>query len=292
MSVINSTTNTFNIATGLDQMQEMVNRSITRLSTGSKAADAADAPSSLAQAGTFSAQNGRLQAAATNIQGALSYVQTADGFMGGMSTFVSRLSQLAVMAQDPTKAPSDVSLYQQEFTALQDQLRSTIGGTTAEIGGVTDVNAPLGVYNGVSLFGSGGTDLSVAVGQTTSDTATIPQSNLQSGSMLDLITQDSTGAYTLNIGSPGAVSTLNDAIDQLASARADNGAAQARLNLANVRLQVESQNLTSAISSINDTDVAQESTQLAKYNILVQSGAAMLAQANQVPKSVLELLKA
>jgi len=201
-----------------------------------------------------------------------------------MSTVLSRLSQLATLAQDPTKSASDISLYQQEFTALQEQMRATIGGTTG-------VASPLGTFNGVALFGSGGAGMTIDTGDTTGDVATIQQANLKSGAMLNVITEDNTGAYTLNLTTPNAVATLNSAIQQLATERANTGATEARLNVASASLQVQSQNLTSAISSITDTDVARESTQLAKYNILLQANTSMLVQANQTPKQVLQLLK-
>jgi hypothetical protein len=73
--------------------------------------------------------------------------------------------------------------------------------------------------------------------------------------------------------------------------RASLGASQSRLELASTTLQVENKNLSAAISCIRDVDVAEESTQYARYNILVQSGTAMLAQANQTPQSVLKLLQ-
>jgi len=291
MSTITAATSGINLAASLDQMQELMDRSLTRLSSGTSATSPADNPVGLAQSSTFTGQNGRLQAASTNIQNALSYVQTSDGFMSGMSTVLSRLSQLATLAQDPTKSASDISLYQQEFTALQEQMRATIGGTTAEIGGTTGVASPLGTFNGVALFGSGGAGMTIDTGDTTGDVATIQQANLKSGAMLNVITEDNTGAYTLNLTTPNAVATLNSAIQQLATERANTGATEARLNVASASLQVQSQNLTSAISSITDTDVARESTQLAKYNILLQANTSMLVQANQTPKQVLQLLK-
>ena len=78
---------------------------------------------------------------------------------------------------------------------------------------------------------------------------------------------------------------------QVATERASLGASQSRLELAASTLQIEYENLEAAISRIRDVDVAEESTQYAKYNILVQSGTAMLAQANQTPKAVLQLLQ-
>ena len=120
---------------------------------------------------------------------------------------------------------------------------------------------------------------------------TIGDSNLRDGDMLSIIQQDSTGAYTLDLTSTGAIGSITDAIQDVATERSSLGASQSRLELAATTLQVEYENLGSAISRIRDVDVAEESTQLAKYNILVQSGTAMLAQANQAPRSVLQLLQ-
>ena len=152
---------------------------------------------------------------------------------------------------------------------------------------------PLGAYNGISLFGSAanGTGLVVTIGQAVGQEMTIPSSNLRDGSMLAIIGQDGTGAYTLDLTDSGAIGAITDAIQDVATERASLGASQSRLELAATTLQVEYENLSSAISRIRDVDVAEESTQFAKYNILVQSGTAMLAQANQTPKSVLQLLQ-
>jgi flagellin len=109
--------------------------------------------------------------------------------------------------------------------------------------------------------------------------------------MLDIINQDNTGAYDLSLTDTGVIAAITGAIQQVATERATLGAAQSRLELAATTLQVEFENLGAAISRIRDVDVAEESTQYAKYNILVQSGTAMLAQANQTPQSVLKLLQ-
>jgi flagellin len=232
-----------------------------------------------------------VRAATTNVQNAISYVQTADGFKSGMTKILSRLSELAILAKDVTKNPTDIALYQQEFSALQDQLRATIGGTTAEVGGTADVDTPLGAFNGITLFGSNGSGLTVTIGQAIGQEMTITDSNLRTGGMLGIIQQDSSGAYTLDSTDPDSIQKITDAIQHVAQQRASLGAAQSRLELASTNLQVEFENLSSAISRIRDVDVAEESTQYAKYNILVQSGTAMLAQANQTPKTVLQLLQ-
>jgi flagellin len=109
--------------------------------------------------------------------------------------------------------------------------------------------------------------------------------------MGSIIRQDSTGAYSLTLTDSDATAAITAAIQDVANERATLGASQSRLELAATTLQIEYENLSSAISRIRDVDVAEESTQLARYNILVQSGTAMLAQANQTPQTVLKLLQ-
>jgi flagellin len=291
MSVINTNIQAISAARNLNHSQEMLGRSLTRLSSGSKIVNPSDDAAGLAVSEKLDAQNRRVKAATTNVQNAISYVQTADGFMSGMTSILSRMSELAILAKDVTKNSTDVSLYQEEFTALQDQLRATIGGPTSEIGGTADVDTPLGAFNGITLFGANASGLTVTIGQAVGQDMTIPESNLRDGSMLDIISQDNAGAYTLNVTDPNAIGSITDAIQDIATERASLGASQSRLELASKTLQVEYENLGAAISRIRDVDVAEESTSYAKYNILVQSGTAMLAQANQTPQTVLRLLQ-
>lgn len=290
MSVINTNIQAIAGARQLNQSQEMLGRSLSRLSSGSKIVKPSDDAAGLAVSEKLSAQNMRVRAATTNVQNAISYVQTADGFMSGMTKILSRMSELAILAKDVTKNSTDVDLYQQEFTALQDQLRATVGGTTSEIGGSADVDTPLGAFNGIVLFGST-PGLTVTIGQAVGQDMTIAGANLRDGDMGAIITQDSSGAYSLSIDDSDSIDKITSAIQDVATERATLGASQSRLELAATTLQVEYENLESAISRIRDVDVAEESTQFAKYNILVQSGTAMLAQANQTPSTVLRLLQ-
>ena len=291
MSVINTNIQAMAAARSLNASQEMLGRSLTRLSSGSKIVNPSDDAAGLAVSEKLDAQNRRVQAATTNVQNAVSYIQTADGFMSGMTKILSRMSELAILAKDVTKNDTDVDLYQQEFTALQDQLRATIGGSTAEIGGTADIDTPLGAFNGISLFGSNTDGLTVTIGQAIGQDMTIRESNLRTGAMADIISQDSSAVYDISITDPDTIGDISDAIQQIATERAKLGASQSRLELAATTLSVEYENLSSAISRIRDVDVAKESTAFAKYNILVQSGTAMLSQANQTPQSVLKLLQ-
>src|SRR3954467_11806391 len=154
MSAINTNIQAIAAARNLNQSQEMLGRSLTRLSSGSKIVNPSDDAAGLAVSEKLDAQNKRVRAATTNVQNAVSYVQTTDGFMSGMTKILSRMRELAILAKDVTKNSSDVSLYGQEFKALQDQLRQSIGGTTAQIGGPADIATPLGQFNGIKLFGN------------------------------------------------------------------------------------------------------------------------------------------
>ncbi len=290
MSVINTNIQALASARNLNHSQEMLGRSLTRLSSGSKIVNPSDDAAGLAVSEKLDAQGKRVKAATTNVQNAVSYVQTADGFMSGMTKILSRMSELGILAKDVTKNPSDVDLYQKEFTALQDQVRATVGGKTSEIGGTADVDSPLGAFNGIVLFGSNPSGLNVTIGQAVGQDMKISESNLRTGAMLEVIKQDSSGNYTLKSTDADSIQKITDSIQHVATQRATLGAAQSRLELASTTLQVEYENLSSAISRIRDVDVADESTQYAKYNILVQSGTSMLAQANQTPQSVLKLL--
>ena len=106
-----------------------------------------------------------------------------------------------------------------------------------------------------------------------------------------IIEKDNTGNFVLSVDSAGAIQSITDAIQYVANQRADLGASQSRLNLAADTLQVENENISAAVSRIRDVDVATETTTLARYNILVQAGTSMLAQANQSPQSMLKLLQ-
>ena len=291
MSVINTNIQAIAAARNLNKSQEMLGRSLNRLSSGSKIVKPSDDAAGLAVSEKLDAQSLRVKAASTNCQNAISYIQTADGYMASMTKILSRLSELGSLSSDVTKNSSDLDLYEEEFSALQDQLRSTIGGTTSEIGGTADIDTPLGSFNGMTLFGPNSAGISITIGQAVGQTMTIGESNLRTGAMLGLINQDSSGAYDLQARDPGTIAAITSVIQQVAAQRATLGGSQSRLELAGQTLQIESENLSSAISGLRDVDVAGESTQLAKYNILVESGTAMLAQANQMPESVLKLLK-
>jgi flagellin len=256
-----------NLAASNAQLQT----SITKLSSGSRIVTPADDAGGLAVSMKLSAAATRDGAVQSNIADANSYLQTQDGAMQVAGQILDRMSELKTLSADPTKNSSDVANYNSEFTQLQAQLTSIASGT----------------FNGVSLFGS--STLSVA---TTEDGSTTSAVTLAAADL----TSTATGVGVLTASSAsslGAVqlSDITNAIQNIATFRAENGAEQSRLTFATSLAQSDQTNLTAASSQITDVDVASESTNLAKWNVLVQSGASMLYQANQSSQVALKLLQ-
>jgi flagellin len=265
--VINTNISAQNAASLLEQSSANLSASLARLSSGSKIVSPADDSAGLAVSMKLGAQIGRTGAAQSNVNNAISFNQTQDGYLQQVNTALTRMSELSVSAQDVTKTTSDRALYQQEY--------ATLGAY------VNDVATKS--FNGVSLFN--GSTLKV-----TTDSEGSSFSNLG----VNLSSTSYTAATGDNIGSlTGAQQALTDtetAISQLASDRANIGSNEEALGYYNNQLSSLSNNLSAAKSQITDVDVATESTNYAKQNILVQSGTAMLAQANSMPQSVLRLI--
>ncbi|MGD1085141.1 MAG: flagellin [Verrucomicrobiota bacterium] len=259
-------------ANNLDQSTNMLNASLARLSSGSKIVNASDDPAGLAESIELSAELGQTTAANANVSNAVSFLQTQDGYLQQVGSALDQMATLATEAQDSTKTTAQVAGYQSEFNALAGYINSTANET----------------FNGVSLFGStaltvttdgnGGTFSMTAVNLADTKYTTVTGTAL-----------DGSGAVTL--GTSTAATDVTNAIAKLASDRAGVGASEERLSFVGNNLSVLENNLSAANSQISDVDVATESTNYAKYQILVQSGTAMLAQANQNPQSVLKLLQ-
>lgn len=253
-----------NLATSNSNLQ----RSLNRLSSGSKIVSPSDDAGGLAVATKLSAAAKRQGAVASNIGNAASFLQTQDGGLKVAAKVLDRMSELKTLYADPTKSDSDLANYDSEFTELQSQLTDLAGET----------------FNSVALFGStdlavgvtedGGTSLSIKGRDLTDTTAGV--GTITASGVTDL------GDVTLD--------NITDAIQNVASFRAENGAEQSHLGFASELLTVNKANLEAASSRIMDVDVAEESTQLARWNILVQSGTAMLSQANQSSQVALRLL--
>lgn len=291
MSTINPSIQAMNEAMLLDRAQSLDSQAIDELSSGSKILSPVSDPAGVATVDTLGAANDRLGAASTNVQSALSYAQASSSDLSIIGSMLSRMGELATAALDPTKTSSDNANYQDEFGALQNELRNMIGGSAAVIGG-TGVANPAASFQGDALFGStAGGGISVEIGDGANDVMTIADTNLQSGATLALMQQDANGNYGVKVTDSGALAEINAAIAQVNTSQTNLGGVESRLSMAASMIQGQQQDNTSSISSISDVDVAQASTQVANFNVLMQSSAAMLAQANLDPQAILKLLK-
>jgi flagellin len=231
----------------------------------------------------------RTEATQANVNNALSFLQTQDGVLKTADKVLVRMAELAQMATDITKQDEDRDLYQTEINSLKQQLASMMDEK----------------FNGVSLFG-GETSGANSIGTNGSLTVVVAQEGATTSiSALDLAFLTATSSGVGALASPGtiggiqvgsqddaldAIDILTDAIQNLATLRATNGSEQVRLTFAADTLAINKTNLEAANGRITDVDIASESANLARLNILQQAGTAMLAQANQANQSVLRLL--
>jgi len=285
----------------LQRNNSMLEKSLSRLSSGSKLVDSSADPGGLAVSMKLSAAINRQTAAITNVQNAVSFVQLQDGDLKAAASIVDRMAALRSMYDDVTKSTIDKDNYNTEFQSLRVQLYEAGGGQ----------------FNGVSLFtaltwGHGnvndGDVIEVLTSERGSSGSKVSLAKISLLSAVNVKGQ-TVDAYTvavhdddtsLAVGAKGAGdnTTLGDfsvdsfilALQNVATLRAQNGAISSRLQFAGEQLELAKVNMEAARSRIIDTDVAQESTRFARYSILTQAGAAMLSQANNAQSSVMQML--
>lgn len=254
----------------LGKTNDALQKSLQRLSSGRRIVESSDDAGGLAVSMKMSAAIKRTEATAINLQNAKSFLETQDGAYKVADQVLSRMSELATLANDPTKNSGDVALYDKEFQNLQLQLVSL---STEE-------------FNGVPLFGTGGV-LQVSTSEDGSQTLGLTQSSITGGTVATVI---NLGAIT-GANAPTVTVDIQNAIQEVAAMRAQNGAEASRVNFAMDLLKINEINLEAANSRIIDVDVAAESTQLARFQILQQAGTAMLAQANTSQQTLVRLLQ-
>jgi flagellin len=265
--VINTNISAQNSAQLLAESSSKLAKSLARLSSGSRLVSPEDDAAGMAVSLKFDAQINRISAATNNVGNAVSFSQTQDGFLTKVQKALDRMSELSVLAQDVTKTTTDLALYNKEFAQLQSY--------------ITDIGSKN--FNGVSLFSASALNVTIDSEGTQFNMAAVPLGVGYTGATTTVDITSATMAST-------ALTAVKTAINQLATDRATVGASIARLNSTSEQLGVLKTNLSAANSRIKDVDVADESTQYARYNILVQAGTAMLAQANATPQSALRLL--
>jgi flagellin len=246
----------------------MLSQSLARLSSGSKVTSPADDSAGLAVSMNLVSQEGENTAASNNIADAISFNQTQDGYLSQVTSALDRMSELAVQAQDVTKSDSDRSLYQNEFNTLATYVN----------------NVSTEDFNGVSLFAGG--SLAVTI-DSSGNTFTMQGVDLTGTTFTTLSGTDDISTVA---GAKTALADVQTAISQIATDRASLGSNEETLTDYSNQLATLNNNLSAANSTIMDVDVATESANYAKENILVQTGTAMLAQANAIPDIALKLL--
>jgi flagellin len=277
--------------------------SLTRLSSGKRITKPADDAGGLAVSMKLTSSISRTKAAISNIQNSLSFGEVQDGALQAGARIVDRLAELKSLSLDVMKSEADISNYNTEFRALQQQLFaitaetfngvSLFASTTTAGGAMTFGNAATGKHT-ISVFtsdrGAAGSVVSLnksALMSALTFTSLTSAAQAATGTGITIAASISSSAIDI---ADISVSFFTTALENIATLRAENGATMTRLQFAEDHLRLSSANLEAANSRIMDVDVATESTALAKYNILSQASAAMLAQANSSQNTALMLL--
>lgn len=297
-----NTNSTATIASlNLNTSNSLLRTSLNRLSSGKSIVNSSDDAGGLGVSTKLSAAINRGAGVNKNIGNAISFMQTQDGALSVSANILDRMSELRTLADDVTKNTSDIANYDTEFQQLRNQLSniasekfngiSLFAGTTSDLNNSATATDQLTVYT---------TEAGAANGVTISLTKVALHSALNvlgagtAGSQhVSLYSADKNLAADTSSDvsiSSFSVEDITKAIENVATLRANNGAETSRLQFAREQLQTNNTNLEAANSRIIDVDVAKESTAFARYNVLVQSGSAMLAQANGLSNIALNLL--
>jgi flagellin len=263
---INTNVEAFNAHRQLSATSDKLAKSMERLSSGYRINRAADDAAGLAISEKLQGQIGGLDQAQRNAQDAISLVQTAEGSLQEVHSMLQRVRDLAVQYKNGSLSASDKSAIQSEINMLASEVERI--GSSAQ-------------FNGIQLL-SAATTITFQVGAEDGEVITVSTISLGQGVPPAAFQMTAAGAD---------ISEIDAAIDAVSSQRAQFGAVQNRLEHTLSNLAIYEENLTASESRIRDVDMAAEMVNLTKLQILQQSGTAMLAQANQTPQSVLQLLK-
>jgi flagellin len=251
----------------LSSTTDKLQRSMEKLSSGYRINRGADDAAGLGISETMRGQIRGLAQAQRNIQDGVSMVQTAEGNLDEVHSMLQRIRELAVQYKNGSLSQSSRDAIQTEVNQLASEIERI--GQTA-------------VFNGLSLLSSTSTT-SFQVGANDGEVIGI--------SMISLAAALGTAFYSLSATGTGDIGEIDAAIGAISNARATFGAVQNRLEHALAVTAAYQENLVAAESRIRDVDMAEEMVNLTKTQILQQAGTAMLAQANQSPQAVLQLLR-
>ena len=272
---INQNVASYNAYRNLETTGSSLSKSLEKLSSGFRINRASDDAAGLVKSESLRAEIGGTQQAIQNAQDGISFVQTAEGALNEVHSILQRMRDLAVSASNT--ATTDGTAQQAEIDELVLEL-DAIGTRTK--------------FAGSAVFADySGTNLTFQVGASSGDTLAIATD-------LGLLADGSSGVFTgdltaidVTTGASAAIGTVDTAIASVSTARGTLGATQNRLEHTIANLSVAVENLSASESRIRDTDMAYEMVRFTRHQIMSQAGTAMLAQANQVPQSVLQLLR-
>ena len=260
--------------------QDAYAKQATRLSTGLRINTAADDAAGMAVSEKLKNQVRGLNQAQRNAQDGISLIQTAEGALTETHSLLARMRELAVQSSNDTLSESDRANLQVEFTALYAEV-DRISSTTA--------------FNGIFLLNNAdvATGMTLQIGANNGNTFTLTVGGAQMTTLNSNF--DSAAATLTTIGFQSAASAVISAVDAavnaVSTARAGLGALQNRLESVGRSLAVASENTAAANSRVADADIAASMSELVRSQILQQAGVSVLAQANQAPSLVLQLLR-
>ena len=275
--VVNTNIASMNAQRSLMASSNSLQEAMERLSTGKKINSAADDAAGFAIAESMTAQIRGLSMAAKNASDALGLLKVVENATNDVTDILQRVRELAVQAQSGTNGSTDLEFLQKEANALFAEIDRISSDTT---------------YNNKAYLSS--TDagaIDIQVGYTDGDIITITTQDVKTDQLGNATDKLNDGTDYLDIASSGSLQVISDAIDQVAGYKADWGAGQNRLEYTVSNLMNVVEFTSAARSRIQDADFALEAAKLSKAQVLQQSGAAMLAQANAAPQLALQLLK-
>ncbi|MGI6285518.1 flagellin [Neomoorella humiferrea] len=277
---INQNISALNAYRNLSATNAAMSKSMEKLSSGLRINRAADDAAGLAISEKMRGQIRGLNQAVRNAQDAISLIQTAEGALNETHSILQRMRELAVQAANDTYTTSDRAKIKDELIQLRKELNRIASTTEFNTRKLLD-----GSFKGrrFQIGANSGQNLSLTIKTMTASALNISSSKLSIATGLTASKQQS--------NANALITTLNNALELVSNERSKMGAYQNRLEHTIANLQTAAENLTAAESRIRDVDMAQEMMAFTRNQILMQAGTAMLAQANQVPATVLQLLR-
>jgi flagellin len=258
----------------IQNTQEEQARSLARLSSGQRIVNAGDDAAGLAISSNLEAEVRGLKQSSRNAGDGISFVQTAEGGLNEVSNILIRLRELGVQAGSDTIGNEERGFLNKEFQSLK-----------SEVDRISKVTK----FNGRELLSGSGSELSFQVGTHKGEENRITFRTDQANSSADNLGISGSGVSSKDDALDG-LEDVDNALKKVNEFRAGLGAIQNRLHSANNEIGMQIENVSEARSRIADTDLAEESSKLARTNVLQNAGIAVLAQANATPQGLLRLL--